>query len=118
TDNGAAPHSSLPPCPECGSPRSVTTSPPPWPLRHLLLIQFIAIACGLGWWAYKMAETWPTLPAPTVTPPGITSAEFPQQRFTRADLEAYASGERTDGALLEVFDLEVHDTAVAIEAAL
>jgi hypothetical protein len=107
-----------PPCPECGAPRSTTASPPPWPIRHRLLIQLLALALALGFWAYRMAETWPTLPAPTTWPPGITSADFPPERFTRADLEAYARGERRDGRLLDIFDLDVPDTAVGVEAAL
>src|SRR5690606_35134097 len=108
----------LPPCPECGAPRSVTASPTPWPIRRRRLIQLAAIALALGFWAYKMAESWPTLPAPTTYGPGVTGAEFPGERFTRADLEAYASGHRADGRLLQVFGAEILDTSVGIEAAL
>ena len=87
-------------CPECATPASQREVPPPWPVRRRWLMQVAALLIALGYVVWRNIEAWPVLPTPVVYPSIPYSPQLPAHRFTRDDIERYASGEIADGRLL------------------
>ncbi|MCH7792495.1 MAG: hypothetical protein IID31_09485, partial [Planctomycetes bacterium] len=87
-------------CPECAAPRAERTPPTPWLVRHRRLVQLATLLTAIAWIVWRNWLAWPVLPVPLVYPAGGAMPEFPAHRFTRGDVERYASGEIADGRLL------------------
>ena len=95
-----------PVCPECAAPVSQREVAVPWAVRHRRLVQAAVLLIALSYVVWRNIEAWPILPPPTVGAGVPFSAEFPRHRYSRTDLERYASGERADGRLIS----DLHNT--------
>lgn len=71
----------------------------------------------VGAWIALNWHRWPPPPTPVAYGPGVTAYEFPHERFTAADVGAYARGERADGRLLRALSFPDISEHVSIEVA-
>ena len=101
---------STPICPECATPASQREAPPPWPVRRRRLVQVAALLVALGYVVWRIVSVSSVMPGPATYPSVPYSAGFPSNRYTRADVERYASGEVSDGQLLKDLDSNVLGT--------
>ena len=85
-------------CPECGSARSERTPAVPWLVRHRLKFKCAAFLLVLGFMVWKNVGAWPPMFKPRTW--NTFPASLLAHKYTRADLEQYASGEMADGQLL------------------
>ena len=96
-----------PVCPECAAPVSQRSVRAPWPVRRRRLVQAAVLLVALGYVVWRNIEAWPVMPVPTVAASIPFSPEFPKHRYSHADIEMYATGERSDGQLIEDIHNEV-----------
>ena len=90
-----------PVCPECATPASQRQVPPPWPVRRRRLVQIATLLIALGYIVWRNIEAPRVMAGPTTYASIPYNADFPANRYTRADIERYASGEVADGRLLK-----------------
>lgn len=79
-------------CPECGIPGETLPLRRPWWRSSRRLIQCIALLIALIWLGFKYNPAAPTPVGPVQAQRAFINLEFPDQRFTRADLQAIADG--------------------------
>ena len=85
-------------CPECGSARSERAPAVPWLVRHRLKLKCAVLLLVLAFIGWKNVGAWP--PMGTTRTRGSLPAGLLAHKYTRADLEKYASGEVDDGQLM------------------
>ncbi|MCH7791745.1 MAG: hypothetical protein IID31_05645 [Planctomycetes bacterium] len=63
-------------------------------------MQFALLLIALGYVVWRNVEAWPVLPTPTVRASVPYFADFPSHRYTRPEIERYATGKLSDGRLI------------------